>query len=75
MEYVFPFLLTFRRNAQSTDAVTVYVESSFAKDDFDPDLFTKSVIEKEWKPGADRASIYKTALPELLKDDSPWMTV
>ncbi|KAI0289663.1 hypothetical protein BC826DRAFT_1106893 [Russula brevipes] len=62
------------RNYHKGLAEWIYVESSFAKDDFDPDLFAKSVIEKEWKPGADRASIYKTALPELLKDDSPWMT-
>jgi len=62
------------RNYHKGLAEWIYVESSFAKDDVDPDLFDKSVIEKEWKPGADRASIYKAALPELLRDDSPWMT-
>jgi hypothetical protein len=45
------------------------LEQSFGDDDFDPDLFPTEVIEKEWKRGADRASICKVALPELLKDD------
>jgi hypothetical protein len=51
------------------DTVTVYLEQSFERDDFDPDLFPTEVTEKEWKPNADRASIVKVALPELLRDD------
>lgn len=50
--------------------ITVYVESTFGKDDFEPDLFSSKVTETEWKPNADRASIYKAALPELL--NQPW---
>jgi hypothetical protein len=45
------------------------LEQSFEKDDFDPDVFPTEVIEKEWKRDADRASICKVALPELLRDD------
>lgn len=48
--------------------VTVYLEQKFSRDDFEPDLFSTEVIEKEWKPNADRASIYKAPLPELLKN-------
>jgi hypothetical protein len=45
------------------------LEQSFGKDDFDPDVFPTEVIEKEWKADADRASIHKVALPELLRED------
>jgi hypothetical protein len=48
------------------------LEQTFAKDDFEPDIFPTNVIEKEWKPNADRASIYKVALPEVFRDDQPW---
>jgi hypothetical protein len=48
---------------------TVYVEHAFRGDDFEPDLFPVDVTEKEWKPDADRASVYKAALPELLRYD------
>ena len=51
--------------------MTVYLENKFGKDDFEPDLFPTDVIEKEWKPNADRASIYKAPLPELLRDNQP----
>jgi len=47
----------------------IYLEQSLFNDAFEPDLFPTEVIEKEWKPSADRASIYKVALPELLRDD------
>jgi len=47
------------------------VEDSFWKSDFEPDVFANSEIEQEWKLDADRASIYKAALPELLRDDGP----
>lgn len=50
------------------DFVTVYLEQKFGRDDFEPDLFSTEVIEKEWKQNADRASIYKASLPELLRD-------
>jgi hypothetical protein len=47
------------------------VEQSFAKDDFEPDIFPTDVTEKEWDPNADRASIYKAALPEISRGQ-PW---
>jgi len=53
---------------------TVRVEESFSKSDFEPDVFASSEIEKEWKPDADRASIYKAAVPELLRDGGPSAT-
>lgn len=31
-------------------------------------MFSKEEIEKEWKFDADRASVFKIALPELLAD-------
>jgi len=49
----------------------IYLEQTFGKDDFDPDLFPTDEIEKEWNPNSDRASIYKAAIPELLKDSHP----
>ena len=67
----FIFFTAFRRYCQSTDLVTVYLEQTFGKDDFDPDLFPTDEIEKEWDPNSDRASIYKAAIPELLKDSHP----
>lgn len=48
---------------------TVYVEKQFGNDDFEPDLFPAEVTEKEWKADGDRASIYKVALPDLLRVD------
>jgi hypothetical protein len=73
VEYVFAsfFFTAFRCYCQSTDLVTVYLEQTFGKDDFDPDLFPTDEIEKEWNPNSDRASIYKAAIPELLKDSHP----
>jgi len=47
----------------------IYLEQSLSKDGFEPDVFSTEDIEKEWKPNADRASICKIALPELLRDD------
>ncbi|KAI0261929.1 hypothetical protein BC834DRAFT_411787 [Gloeopeniophorella convolvens] len=49
----------------------IYVEKTFGGDDFEPDLFPTDVIEKEWKQDADRASIYKVALPDLLREPEP----
>jgi hypothetical protein len=46
------------------------LEESFRNDDFDPDLFPTEVTEKEWKPGTNRASISKVALPDLLRADT-----
>ncbi|KAF8486938.1 hypothetical protein DFH94DRAFT_702089 [Russula ochroleuca] len=57
------------RNYDKGLAQWIYLEQSFERDDFDPDLFPTEVTEKEWKPNADRASIVKVALPELLRDD------
>lgn len=68
MVYVTPFLTAM---PQSADLRPVCVEQTFAKYDFEPDIFPTNVIEKEWKPNADRASIYKPALPEL-PTDQPW---
>lgn len=48
---------------------TVYVEKKFGNVDFEPDLFPTEVTEKEWKADGDRASIYKVALPDLLRVD------
>jgi hypothetical protein len=45
------------------------VEKKFGNDDFEPDLFPTEVTEKEWDPEGDRASIYKAALPDLLRMD------
>ncbi|KAI0297017.1 hypothetical protein B0F90DRAFT_1635111, partial [Multifurca ochricompacta] len=56
------------RNYDKGLAQWIYVERVFGNDDFEPDLFPTEVIEKEWKPDGDRASIYKVALPELLRD-------
>ncbi|KAH9982015.1 hypothetical protein BJV74DRAFT_989202 [Russula compacta] len=63
------------RNYDKGLAEWLYVEQSFGRDDFDPDTFSTDVIEKEWNPNADRASIYKLPLPEFLRDDRPQMTV
>jgi len=43
------------------------LEQSLFDAGFEPDVFSTEDIEKEWKPDADRASISKIALPELLK--------
>jgi len=59
------------RNYDKGLAEWLSVEQTFAKDDFEPDIFPTNVIEKEWKPNADRASIYKAAVPELPRDQ-PW---
>jgi hypothetical protein len=48
---------------------TVYIEKKFGNDEFEPDLFPTEVTEKEWKADGDRASIYKVALPDLLRED------
>jgi hypothetical protein len=72
VEYVFPLLLnmSFVVTPRGTaDFVTVYLEQKFGRDDFEPDLFSTEVIEKEWKQNADRASIYKASLPELLREE------
>lgn len=45
------------------------MEKKFGNDDFEPDLFPAEVTEKEWKADGDRASIYKVALPDLLRVD------
>jgi len=45
----------------------LYLERSLFNDGFEPDVFATEDLEKEWKPNADRASIYKDALPEVLK--------
>jgi hypothetical protein len=72
VEYVFSSLPTvFRCDDQSADFVTVYLEQKFGVDDFEPDLFPVEVTEKEWKPNADRASIYKAPLPEFLRSNYP----
>ncbi len=42
---------------------------------FEPDVFPTEEIEKEWKPDANRASISKIALPELLWDGKPGIMV
>jgi hypothetical protein len=47
--------------------MTVSLEQSLFDAGFEPDVFSTEDIEKEWKPDADRASISKIALPELLK--------
>jgi hypothetical protein len=44
------------------------LEQSLLNAGFEPDLFSTEDIEKEWKRDADRASILKIALPELLMD-------
>jgi hypothetical protein len=49
--------------------MTVHLEQSLFDDGFEPDVFSTQDIEKEWKPNADRASITKIALPDLLRDD------
>jgi len=49
--------------------MTVRLEQSLFNDGFELDVFSTEDIEKEWKPNADRASISKIALPELLRDD------
>lgn len=67
---VFAFICL--RNYDKGLAEWIYLEQTFAKDDFEPDIFPTNVIEKEWKPNADRASIYKAALPEVFRDDQPW---
>jgi hypothetical protein len=56
-------------NDETFWADTVYVETKFGNDDFEPDLFPTEVTEKEWEPDGDRASIYKVALPDLLRND------
>ena len=52
-----------------TNVPTVYVEKTFGNYDFEPDLFPTEVTEKEWKADGDRASIYKVALPDFLRND------
>jgi hypothetical protein len=47
----------------------LHLEQSLFDDGFEPDVFSTQDIEKEWKPNADRASITKIALPDLLRDD------
>lgn len=62
----------FRPGVQNIDVVTkmtVHLEQSLFDDGFEPDVFSTQDIEKEWKPNADRASITKIALPDLLRDD------
>ncbi|KAH9003904.1 hypothetical protein EDB86DRAFT_3073024 [Lactarius hatsudake] len=54
---------------ESNAGGTVYVEKNFGDDDFEPDLFPTEVTEEEWKHDGDRASIYKVALPDLLRAD------
>jgi hypothetical protein len=44
------------------------LEQSLLNAGFEPDVFPTGEIEKEWKSDADRASISKIALPELLMD-------
>lgn len=61
-----------RPGVQNTDFVikkTVNLEQSLFSAGFEPDVFSTKDIEKEWKPDADRASICKIVLPELLRDD------
>lgn len=48
--------------------MTVSLEQSLLNAGFEPDVFPTEEIEKEWKPNADRASISKIVLPELLMD-------
>jgi hypothetical protein len=66
-------LPVFRPGVQNTDFVkkkiTVNLEQSLFSAGFEPDVFSTEDIEKEWKPDADRASICKIVLPELLRDD------
>jgi len=70
--YVTPFLTAFSvARRDNADLRPVYVEQTFARDNFEPDIFPTNVTEKEWKPNADRASIYKAALPEIPRDQ-PW---
>jgi hypothetical protein len=57
------------RNYDKGLAEWLYVETKFGNDDFEPDLFPTEVTEKEWEPDGDRASIYKVALPDLLRND------
>ena len=76
--YAYSFFLVIPYIAVCTDVITrgvktVYVEQAFGGDDFEPDLFPTDLIEKEWEPDADRASIYKAALPDLLRNDGSEM--
>jgi len=63
------FSLVCLRNYGKGLAQWIYLEQKFGRDDFEPDLFSTEVIEKEWKQNADRASIYKASLPELLREE------
>ena len=71
-------LPVFRPAVQKTDFVTkitVNLEQSLLNDGFEPDVFSTEEIEKEWKPDANRASISKIALPELLVDGQVGMMI
>jgi hypothetical protein len=63
------FAIMCSRNYGQGLAEWIYVEKQFGNDDFEPDLFPAEVTEKEWKADGDRASIYKVALPDLLRVD------
>jgi len=67
------FAVVCLRNYDKGLAQWLYVEEAFGGDDFEPDLFPTDLIEKEWNPEADRASIYKAALPEVLRHDHSQM--
>ncbi|KAH8993168.1 hypothetical protein EDB92DRAFT_1944767 [Lactarius akahatsu] len=63
------FAVVCARNYDKGLAQWLYVEKNFGDDDFEPDLFPTEVTEEEWKHDGDRASIYKVALPDLLRAD------
>ncbi|KAH9052036.1 hypothetical protein EDB83DRAFT_2621313 [Lactarius deliciosus] len=63
------FAIVCARNYDKGLAQWLYVEKNFGDDDFEPDLFPTEVTEEEWKHDGDRASIYKVALPDLLRAD------
>jgi len=63
------FAIVCLRNYGKGLAEWIYLEQSLFNEGFEPDVFSTEDIEKEWKPNADRASISKIALPELLRDD------
>lgn len=63
------FAIMCLRNYGKGLAEWIYLEKKFGNDDFEPDLFPAEVTEKEWKADGDRASIYKVALPDLLRGD------
>ncbi|KAH9019818.1 hypothetical protein EDB85DRAFT_2153467 [Lactarius pseudohatsudake] len=63
------FAVVCARNYDKGLAQWLYVEKKFGDDDFEPDLFPTEVTEDDWKHDGDRASIYKVALPDLLRAD------